>query len=97
MISILQMVPSTPQEKIVTFEGVFSTKLEDELEILVTEDENTDLILKVDTAHLLEQLKPETQDIDTIINILPIRIKCLLTTTGIVQIVSIESDDEDNI
>ena len=39
MISILQMVPSTPQDKIVTFEGVFSTKLEDELEILVTEDE----------------------------------------------------------
>ena len=79
MISILQMVPSTPQEKIVTFEGVFSTKLEYELEILVTED------------------KPETQDIDTIINIFPIRIKCLLTTTIIVQIVSIESDDEDNI
>ena len=79
-------VPSTPQEKIVIFEGVFSTKLEDELQILVTEDENTDL------AHLLEQLKPETQDVDTIINILPIRIKCLLTTTRIVQIVSIESN-----
>ena len=39
----------------------------------------------------------KTQDIDTIINILPIIMKCPHTTTRIVQIVSIKSDDENNI
>ena len=93
MISILQMVPTTPQEKVLKFEGVFSTTLEEELEILVT-DENTDLVLKVKTNHLLEQLDREIQDIDTLINILPIQIKCRVTTTKIIEILSIESDED---